>query len=234
MSRLRLRAGEVAASGWTTLTGAAASSRFWAKGTVPNGSRCRRCRRGDHGIPMAGRPRHRRGAQRVRPHPRTARALTTGGVTMVVSTPRSALVWTGCTPTGCGIPPPPRCCTRAARWPRSGKCGTARRSRQRSTRRATTTRSPCPRPALVDRCCRWCRDWDAAGGLADHLALRRALGYRLARPEKLLGQFLDTSTGSANRGSLCRRHWTGRVTHRRRARVTAVGRVGLEPTTQGL
>ena len=27
--------------------------------------------------------------------------------------------------------------------------------------------------------------------LADHLALRRALGYRLARPEKLLGQFLD-------------------------------------------
>ena len=28
-------------------------------------------------------------------------------------------------------------------------------------------------------------------GLADYLALRRALGYRLARPEKLLGQFLD-------------------------------------------
>jgi integrase len=27
--------------------------------------------------------------------------------------------------------------------------------------------------------------------LADYLALRRALGYRLARPEKLLGQFLD-------------------------------------------
>jgi len=27
-------------------------------------------------------------------------------------------------------------------------------------------------------------------GLADYLALRRALGYRLARPEKLLGQFL--------------------------------------------
>lgn len=89
------------------------------------------------------------------------------------------------------------------------------------------------------------RPWsiDAAGGvvtgtlqegLADHLALRRALGYRLARPEKLLGQFLDTSTGLANRGSPCRRHWTGRVTHRRRAIVTAVGRVGLEPTTQGL
>ena len=47
------------------------------------------------------------------------------------------------------------------------------------------------------------RPWpvDAAGGcvvtgplrdgLADYLALRRALGYRLARPEKLLGQFLD-------------------------------------------
>jgi integrase len=28
-------------------------------------------------------------------------------------------------------------------------------------------------------------------GLADYLALRRALGYRLARPEKLLSQFLD-------------------------------------------
>ena len=28
-------------------------------------------------------------------------------------------------------------------------------------------------------------------GLADYLALRRALGYRLARPQKLLGQFLD-------------------------------------------
>jgi hypothetical protein len=28
-------------------------------------------------------------------------------------------------------------------------------------------------------------------GLADYLALRRALGYRLARPEKLLNQFLD-------------------------------------------
>jgi hypothetical protein len=28
-------------------------------------------------------------------------------------------------------------------------------------------------------------------GLADYLALRRALGYRLARPKKLLGQFLD-------------------------------------------
>jgi hypothetical protein len=28
-------------------------------------------------------------------------------------------------------------------------------------------------------------------GLADYLALRRALGYRLVRPEKLLGQFLD-------------------------------------------
>ena len=27
--------------------------------------------------------------------------------------------------------------------------------------------------------------------LADYLALRRALGYRLARPEKLLDQFLD-------------------------------------------
>jgi hypothetical protein len=27
--------------------------------------------------------------------------------------------------------------------------------------------------------------------LADYPALRRALGYRLARPEKLLGQFLD-------------------------------------------
>ena len=27
--------------------------------------------------------------------------------------------------------------------------------------------------------------------LAEYLALRRSLGYRLARPEKLLGQFLD-------------------------------------------
>lgn len=27
--------------------------------------------------------------------------------------------------------------------------------------------------------------------LGDYLALRRALGYRLARPEKLLNQFLD-------------------------------------------
>jgi len=27
--------------------------------------------------------------------------------------------------------------------------------------------------------------------LADYLTMRRALGYRLARPEKLLGQFLD-------------------------------------------
>ncbi|MDI9629046.1 MAG: hypothetical protein QM286_10955 [Acidobacteriota bacterium] len=29
------------------------------------------------------------------------------------------------------------------------------------------------------------------GQLADYLALRRALGYRLQRPEKLLNQFLD-------------------------------------------
>ena len=29
------------------------------------------------------------------------------------------------------------------------------------------------------------------GELADYLALRRSLGYRLARPEKLLNQFLD-------------------------------------------
>lgn len=36
-----------------------------------------------------------------------------------------------------------------------------------------------------------CRDRPLRGGLADYLALRRALGYRLARPEKLLGQFLD-------------------------------------------
>ena len=27
--------------------------------------------------------------------------------------------------------------------------------------------------------------------LADYLAVRRALGYKLERPEKLLGQFLD-------------------------------------------
>lgn len=32
--------------------------------------------------------------------------------------------------------------------------------------------------------------------LADYLALRRALGYRLARPEKLLGQFLDHLDGT--------------------------------------
>ncbi len=31
--------------------------------------------------------------------------------------------------------------------------------------------------------------------LANYLALRRALGYRLARPEKLLGQFLDHLEG---------------------------------------
>ena len=37
-----------------------------------------------------------------------------------------------------------------------------------------------------------CRDRrHCASQLADYLALRRALGYRLARPEKLLGQFLD-------------------------------------------
>lgn len=33
------------------------------------------------------------------------------------------------------------------------------------------------------------------GQLADYLALRRALGYRLARPDKLLGQFLDYLDG---------------------------------------
>ena len=33
--------------------------------------------------------------------------------------------------------------------------------------------------------------------LADYLALRRALGYRLARPEKLLNQFLDLSRDAA-------------------------------------
>jgi integrase len=33
------------------------------------------------------------------------------------------------------------------------------------------------------------------GQLADYLALRRALGYRLARPEKLLNQFLDHLEG---------------------------------------
>ena len=52
--------------------------------------------------------------------------------------------------------------------------------------------------------------------LADYLALRRALGYRLARPEKLLGQFLDhleqarrsatiTVDGGAGLGAAARR-----------------------------
>ena len=36
-----------------------------------------------------------------------------------------------------------------------------------------------------------CHDGPLREALADYLAVRRALGYRLARPEKLLGQFLD-------------------------------------------
>ena len=47
--------------------------------------------------------------------------------------------------------------------------------------------------------------------LADYLALRRALGYRLARPEKLLGQFLDyLDARRRRRRSPSRRRWTGR------------------------
>lgn len=33
--------------------------------------------------------------------------------------------------------------------------------------------------------------------LGDYLALRRALGYGLVRPEKLLGQFLDRASGAS-------------------------------------
>ena len=47
-------------------------------------------------------------------------------------------------------------------------------------------------PALAGRRSRRCvMTGPLRDQLADYLALRRALGYRLARPEKLLGQFLD-------------------------------------------
>ena len=77
--------GRSPASGWTTSTGAAASSRSWARATGPSGCRCRpmwarRSRR----ICDADDPRPPQGRSvfvRVHaPH----RALTTGGVTMVV------------------------------------------------------------------------------------------------------------------------------------------------------
>ena len=46
--------------------------------------------------------------------------------------------------------------------------------------------------------------------LADYLALRRALGYRLARPEKLLNQFLDhLDADRRHRRSPSTRRWTG-------------------------
>ena len=59
--------------------------------------------------------------------------------------------------------------------------------------------------------------------LGDYLALRRALGYRLARPEKLLSQFLDhlEQTGAVN-GHGRRRRWPGRWLPARR-RLELVG-----------
>jgi hypothetical protein len=52
-------------------------------------------------------------------------------------------------------------------------------------------------------------------GLADYLALRRALGYRLARPEKLLGQFLDhlEDTGAARITVAAALDWARRPAH---------------------
>jgi site-specific recombinase XerD len=56
------------------------------------------------------------------------RALTTGGVTMVVFDAAQRAGLPRCTRTGCGIPQRPRCCAPAARCPRSVRCcGTARR-----------------------------------------------------------------------------------------------------------
>lgn len=87
------------------------------------------------------------------------------------------------------------CCRRragwAARWPRSDTCcGTCPLSTPRFTPRSTRTPG-CLGQALADRPERWCVvTGPLRHALADYLALRRALGYRLERPEKLLSQFL--------------------------------------------
>ena len=146
LARLGLRAGEVARLGLDDID--------WRRGEIavrrqgPAGrttAAARRGGRGDRGVSAPRPTRHRAGAQRVRPRPRPASGVDDRrGDDGRVRRRAARRVWAGCTRTGCGTPPPPRCCKRAARWPRSGRCcGTARRCQQRSTPRSTGTRSRC-------------------------------------------------------------------------------------------
>ena len=119
LARLGLRAGEVARLGLDDID--------WRRGEIAVRGKGNRAERlplpAEVGAAIAGylrrgRPGTAQGRSvfiRVHaPH----RALTTGGVTMVVFDAAQRA----------GIPPPPRCCVPAARWPRSGRCcGTAHR-----------------------------------------------------------------------------------------------------------
>ena len=97
-------------------------------------------------------------------------------------------------------------------------------STRRSTPRSTGTRWPCwPGPGrsradggrvVTGRC---------VTQLADYLALRRALGYRLARPEKLLDQFLDHLDATARRHAVTVASGAGLGPAARRRRLELVG-----------
>lgn len=123
LARLGLRAGEVARLGLDDID--------WRRGEIVVLGKGNRAERlpllAEVGAAIAGylrrgRPGTAQGRSvfvRVHaPH----RALTTGGVTMVVFDAAQRAGLGKMHATGCGRPPPPRCCAPAARWPRWGRC----------------------------------------------------------------------------------------------------------------
>jgi integrase len=194
LSRLGLRAGEVAVLGLDDID--------WRRGEIAilgKGNRSERlpmpgrCGRGDRGVSAMGSAGQFGGAQRVRARPRTApgvderrgddgrlrcRAARRSGQDIRASAAahRRHRDAAGRQPTGRG--------RAGAAAPLAVDDGDLRQGRPGRARRA--------RPALAGRGRGWCVvTGPLREQLADYLALRRALGYRLARPEKLLGQFLD-------------------------------------------
>ena len=193
LARLGLRAGEVARLGLDDVD--------WRRGEIAVVGKGNRAERlplpAEVGVAIAGvsapRPPGTAPGRSVfvrvhAPH----RALTTGGVTMVV--------FDAAQRAGLGRIHAHRLRhTAATAMLRAGsplaEVGQVLRHRSALTTRSTPRSTGMPGgagPALARRRLRGCVvTGPLREGLADYLALRRALGYRLARPEKLLGQFLD-------------------------------------------